>query len=269
MAPPPPTTAGLRLRLLKALIFLLGYHKAWTVLFGFVIVVVGIGFAGAIIAEPWLPSPFFQIVQLSMYGMFVAWVADRLHACFRAARIPQQRTQLWIVTLFLVMIVLGACGRIAAAFRTEDRDYVTLAIDFLPLAALLTALDLVAASLKAPEPTSEGSKEGLPPVPILHIGCAGQALIWIGATVVSLVVIVASPAGGGGMFGRFPKWLAALCIIPFVLGSLLAVAWLILEASIQRQARLGVGQTMLEVSDHPLVPGDGATSSSPSQGAGP
>jgi hypothetical protein len=268
MPPPPPTTAGLRLRLLKALSVLLGYDKAWTVLFVVVIVVAGIGFTGAIIAAPWLPSPFFQIFLLSGYGMVVAWVADRLHACFRAARTPQQRTQLWTVTFFLVMTVLGACGHIAAVFRTEDRDYVTMAIDGLPLFALSTALDLVAASLKAPEPTSEGSKEGLPSVPFLPIGCVGQALIWIGATVVSLIIIAASPAGGTGMFGNFPRWLAALCMIPFVLGSLLAVALLILSAFVQRHGTFGDGQTMLEVSDHPLVPGDGARSSSRSQGAG-
>ncbi len=49
------------------------------------------------------------------------------------------------------------------------------------------------------------------------------ALIGGGATVAFIVVIVTSPAGWIGIFEGFPRWLAALCIIPFALFGLLSI----------------------------------------------
>jgi hypothetical protein len=140
---------------------------------------------------------------------------------------------------------------------------------------------MVATLLKASSPTVEGSQEGLPTVPILDLsqspggtlafrlpvgstprvpgfegllGCTAQAVIWIGATVASIVVIVARPAERTGRFGAFPTWLAALGLIAFVLVAL-AILTLFLYPVVKALVTFGVGPTTLEVSDHPLVPG--------------
>ena len=226
---PPPTTAGPTLTLSKVRTGLLGS------LFMVTFIVILVAFIGLLIASPWLPSPFFQIFELAGYGTVIALVADRLYDCFQVARTSEQKTNLKSITFLFVLIVLAALNRVVAVFGTEDRDYVRMATDVLPLFALNTALGMVATLLKASSPTVEGSQEGLPTVPILDLsqspggtlafrlpvgstprvlgfegllGCTAQAVIWIGAAVASIVVIVARPAEWTGRFGAFPTWLA-------------------------------------------------------------
>ncbi len=151
-----PITAPLRLK----------FGKFLTALFGSMILV---AILGSVIAVDWLRSPYFQIVFVAVYWMFITGVADSLYDCFRAARTPEQKSQLQHVTFWFVMTVLGAGTHIVTVFRTEDRDYVRMATDFGLLIALGTVLRMVAALLKAASPTFESSKEGLPTVPILDL----------------------------------------------------------------------------------------------------
>jgi hypothetical protein len=251
-----PITARLRLK----------FGKFLTALFVSMVLVAIIGSA---IAVHWLRSPYFQIVFLASYWLFIAWVAGSLYDCFRAARTPEQKSQLQHVTFWFVMTVLGAGTHIVAVFRTEERDLVDMATDIGPLIALSTVLRLVAALLKAPSPTFEGSKEGLSNVPILDLsqssggtpayglpivltpplllGCLAPALIGSGATVAFIVAIVTSPVGWIGVFEGFPKWLAALCIIPFALVGLVSILSLVVLSSlvVLPLVKLGVGPAKL------------------------
>jgi hypothetical protein len=251
-----PITARLRLKLGKVLTALL----VWMIL---------VAIIESAIAVQWLRSPYFQIVFVAGYWMFIAGVANSLYDCFRAARTPEQKSQLKNVTFWFVMTVLGAGTHIVTVFRTEDRDYVRMATDFGLLIALGTVLRLVAALLKAASTTFESSKEGLPTVPMLDLsqnaegmsasggsdiltpslllGSVAPALIGVGATVAFIVVIVTSPVGWVGMFEGFPRWLAALCIIPFAFFGLFSILSLVVLSSVVvlPLVKFGVGPAIL------------------------
>jgi hypothetical protein len=231
-----PITALLRLKFGKFLTDLF----VWMILVAIIV---------SVIAVNWLRSPYFQIVSVAGYWLFIAMVANSLYDCFQAARTPEQKSQLQQVTFWFAMTVLGAGTHLVAVFRSADRDYVHMATDLGLFIALRTVLKLVEALLKTASPTFENSKEGPPTVPKLDLsqnpegisasglsvvltpplllGCVAPALIGSAATFAFIVAIVTSPVGWTGMFEGFPRWLAALCIIPFALVGLVSVLSLV------------------------------------------
>ncbi len=148
-----PISAWLRLKLGKVLA---------TVLASIILVAI----LGPVIAVDWLRSPYFQIVFVALYWLCITGAAASRYDCFRAARTPEQKSQLQLVTFSFVATVLWAGTHIVTVFRTEDRDHGRIATDFGMMIALGTALKMVAALLKAASPTLENSKVELPAVPI-------------------------------------------------------------------------------------------------------
>jgi hypothetical protein len=80
-------------------------------------------------------------------------------------------------------------------------------------------------------------------------------LFWNGITAPFVVMVLAIHLGWGGMEG-IAKWLITFVILPFVLVGLFLIGRLVVIAVNELLVALGIGPTTVEISAHPLVPGE-------------
>jgi hypothetical protein len=105
----------------------------------------------------YLPPPYFAIGQVVIYASLVAVIAGKLRTCLRLAKGSEYSSKLHRVVFWLVLGVFAVVALLGNLFKTEDRDYITLATNVAVYLALLYALELVELLLKRAIPGTSSS----------------------------------------------------------------------------------------------------------------
>jgi hypothetical protein len=106
-----------------------------------VVIAAGIGIS-------YLPQPYYAIGQVVIYAGLLALIAVKLRTCLGLAKGSEYHSMVRLVVIWLVVGVFSVVAHLENLFRTENRDYITLATNVAVYLALLYALVLVELLLK-------------------------------------------------------------------------------------------------------------------------
>jgi hypothetical protein len=102
----------------------------------------------SVIGISFLPQPFYAIGQVVIYASLVAGIAAKLRNCLRLTQGSEYLSKIHGIVLWVVLGVFPVVGHLGDLFTTENRDYVTLAMNVSVYLALFYALELVEKLLK-------------------------------------------------------------------------------------------------------------------------